>query len=545
MPARVTMEIVGGPLTGKVYAFTEYCNVVFGRAKDCTECLPWREDRSVSRHHFLLEISPPDVRVRDLGSSLGTLVNGRKVGGRLPGDAPPQGADYPCPQVSLHHGDRIQAGNYLFAVTVHVPVFCGACGREVGVAPEPDAPNRRGERCEACLLQPPVQRGRDPQVLQRAREEPPEPVACGRGERAPDHVASGRIVKPIGPVLLPLRCQACGNDLSTAEAGTSRSGDCVCEACRRKLEDLVEPLHVASIKAGLRAVCEGQGVPLLDDYHVEQKLTGVPSLGQVYLVRRKRDGQRLALKVVVSRVAVDNAARRLFLREFGALQVLKHPGIVEYGEHGVVGCVFYVALEYCAGGSVGQLLERAATGRLRLDVAHSILGQALEGLAFAHAHGILHRDIKPHNILLVGAAEPWTAKLSDFGLTRLFQMTGVGGMTMTGGASEFLRFVPREQVLDFRKVGPASDVWSLGATFYYMLTGRSPRDIRRGEDPMVAVLSRQCIPIQQHCQSILPEWQCFIGRALEDSMSERFHDGVEMLAAFRRLQPPKVVRVEL
>ena len=106
-------------------------------------------------------------------------------------------------------------------------------------------------------------------------------------------------------------------------------------------------------------------------------------MGVVYLARHRKDGQQVALKVMLSKVAVNDQARKLFLREMEATRALRHQHIVEFLDDGAQGSLFYFLLEFCEGGNVAHLMERRG-GRLSLEEAGPILLQALEGLAFAH-----------------------------------------------------------------------------------------------------------------------------------------------------------------
>jgi tRNA A-37 threonylcarbamoyl transferase component Bud32 len=122
----VKLGIVEGPMKGKVFTFAEHDVFVFGRMPDCHCHLP--DDPYVSRHHFLIEVNPPDCCVQDLGSLNGTHVNGKKHGGRNP-DELPQEAARRAPVVNLKDGDVIRTGDTVFRVTVTRPAVCAKCGK--------------------------------------------------------------------------------------------------------------------------------------------------------------------------------------------------------------------------------------------------------------------------------------------------------------------------------------------------------------------------------------------------------------------------------
>jgi pSer/pThr/pTyr-binding forkhead associated (FHA) protein len=116
MPNRVQLEIVDGKMKGRKFEFSEHDTFIFGRSPDCHAHLP--DDTLVSRHHFILEVSPPLARLRDLGSRNATHVNNRKCGGRNKGETPEEGIKRKYPEVDLNHGDRIRVGDTIMAVTI-------------------------------------------------------------------------------------------------------------------------------------------------------------------------------------------------------------------------------------------------------------------------------------------------------------------------------------------------------------------------------------------------------------------------------------------
>jgi serine/threonine protein kinase len=261
-------------------------------------------------------------------------------------------------------------------------------------------------------------------------------------------------------------------------------------------------------------------------------LLGRGGMGVVHLATRLSDGATVALKLMRPEAAVDAHAREVFDREISVTESLRHPNVVTLYAHGAEGDTFYFAMEYCAGGSLsGALLQRA--NPLEPEVAGRVALQALEGLSFAHDKGFIHRDIKPENILL---ADPdmQLVKLTDFGLAKSFQQAGLSGMTATGFAAGTLQFMPREQLTNFRLLRPASDVWSMGATLYYMLTLRYVRDFPSGKDPLAVVLGGDVVDIRERNPRIPAAMAAVVNRAVEDDLLRRYPSATEFRNALRQ-----------
>jgi len=177
---------------------------------------------------------------------------------------------------------------------------------------------------------------------------------------------------------------------------------------------------------------------------------------------------------------------------------------------------------------------RRRGGKLSLDEAAPLILQSLEGLAFVHSNGLVHRDIKPENILLTGDRRNRVAKLADLGFTKNFEQAGFSGMTVTGAYAGTPAFMPREQLTNFKYVKPASDVWSIAATFYVMVTGTLPRDFPKGKDPMEVILRGRIIPVRERDPHVPATVAKVLDRALSHSAKDRFADADAMLNAMRK-----------
>ncbi|MBI5239450.1 MAG: protein kinase [Elusimicrobia bacterium] len=284
------------------------------------------------------------------------------------------------------------------------------------------------------------------------------------------------------------------------------------------------------------ASAPGEALPQVPGWRVEKEVAK-GGMGTVYLAFREGDGERTALKVVRPEAArMNKHLIDLFLREMKVSLGLRHPNIVRFLDEGFSDGVFYFAMEFCESGSAAELMEKNG-GRLELSLAGRIAAQALEGLGYAHSRSIVHRDLKPHNILLHGEGPALQAKLADFGIAKDFSLAGMSGMTASGSGGGTLYFMPKEQLRDFRKTRPVSDVFSLGACLYNMLTNEPVYDFESVADPCLAVLQDKVVPIGRRGVRLPEPVAAVIDKSVAPDMSRRFQTAAEFRQALQSVLP--------
>ncbi len=272
----------------------------------------------------------------------------------------------------------------------------------------------------------------------------------------------------------------------------------------------------------------GQGGKLtIPGYHIEAEI-GRGGFGVVYRAKRDFDNSFAAIKVVFARVDADSAAVERFQREADVVKQLDHPHIVRLFKSGNSGTIFHLLMEYCDGGSIWDLMRKNG-GKLGLTQAMPIILNALSGLAYAHKLGFVHRDIKPQNILL----HRGEGRLSDFGMSKSFEQAGLSGLTMTGKYAGTSYFMPREQITNFKHVKPASDVWSMAATIYNILTGKFPYEFTKQRDPIDVILNEDIVPIVKRSKSLPASISAVLDQALAKKPKHRYQTGAEFLAALK------------
>jgi len=245
-------------------------------------------------------------------------------------------------------------------------------------------------------------------------------------------------------------------------------------------------------------------IDLAARYKTEGTL-GRGGMGEVLLALDTRLDRKVAIKRILGEAARSKTAVSRFLTEAKAIAALNHPNVVQIYDYGRAADGPFLIMEYVDGSS---LLDRCRDGALPLEQAVDLACQLCDGLAKAHDLGIVHRDIKPANVLLTKDGLP---KLTDFGLAKA--EAADHQMTMTGAVLGTPDFMPPEQRKDAALVDHRSDLWSLAATIYQMVTGRSPKIIRFDLLP--------------------PGLTSVLGKALEDGKDDRFQSAREFRDALK------------
>ena len=245
-------------------------------------------------------------------------------------------------------------------------------------------------------------------------------------------------------------------------------------------------------------------VDLSTRYSIEG-LLGKGGMGEVQLATDNRLGRKVAIKRILGDMAKSQTAVRRFMTEAQSIAALNHPNIVQVYDYGRDKDGPFLILEYVEGKS---LLERCQRGAIPLEEAVDLTCQLCDGLGKAHDASIIHRDIKPANVLLTKTGIP---KLTDFGLAK--DEAADGGLSVAGAVLGTLDFMSPEQRKDVALTDSRSDLWSLAATLYQMVTGKSPRIIRPNDVP--------------------PAVQKVLGKALEDAKTDRYQTAREFKEALR------------
>jgi serine/threonine protein kinase len=200
-----------------------------------------------------------------------------------------------------------------------------------------------------------------------------------------------------------------------------------------------------------------------------QSLIGAGSMGSVYLAEDTRTGERVALKVMAAGLAEDERFRRRFTREAALAAALDHPHIVRTVASGEADGLLFLAMALVEGSDLREVLRRE--GRLEPERALQLVAQAADALDAAHAAGLVHRDVKPGNILIALGPEGEHAYVCDFGLAR--HVSSVSSLTGERGFVGTIDYVPPEQIQG-GAIDSRTDVYSLGCVLFECLAGARP-----------------------------------------------------------------------
>lgn len=501
MPPKVTLQVVPeDPRQEAVsFGFTERSCCLVGRSKDCHVHIPDRT-RVISRHHCLLDINPPQIRIRDFGSQNGTLVNGIRIGGRSSGQSAEEGRKESenFPEVDLKDGDEISLAGTLLRVSIHAPAECLDCGVEIDSATPSDAMEML--LCAAC-----------------------------RAKLSADTALSESS---------PKVCSRCGKPLSRAFKELL-DRDHACLICQQDPEYIVTRV-LADARSGTESLLSIEG------YRVVQEL-GRGGMGAVYLAEHPHNHETVAIKIMLPRAAARKDAVERFLLETELTKALEHSNIVRCLDSGYARRAFYLVLEYCEAGSVADLMHRFE-GKLPMDLACNIFFQMVDGLEYAHDRFVnlrlpngtvrssrpIHRDLKPANLFLKSHGKDTIVKIGDFGMAKGFDTAGLSGLTRTGSLAGTPAFMPRQQVINLKYAKPDVDIWAAAATLYNMLTGCYPRDFPPHQDPWCAILQSKPVPIRKRLPSLPQAFAEVIDLALDDSETLYFQNATELRTAIKQ-----------
>ncbi|HVG30813.1 MAG TPA: protein kinase [Pyrinomonadaceae bacterium] len=276
----------------------------------------------------------------------------------------------------------------------------------------------------------------------------------------------------------------------------------------------------------------------LGRYEIRSQL-GAGGMGEVYLAQDTELGRAVAIKILPADVAADQQRMNRFVQEARAASALSHPNILAIHEIGWEGATRFIAMEYVEGETLRQRMARAP---MKLGDLLDAVIQTASALSAAHAAGVVHRDVKPDNIML--RADGYV-KVLDFGLAKLARdqegahdaeaPTRALVNTNPGTVMGTIVYMSPEQARG-HETDARADVWSLGVVLYEMITGRQPFAGETSSHVIVSILEREPPPLARYVDGVPEALEWIVAKALTKDRDERYQTAREMLNDLRRLK---------
>ena len=258
----------------------------------------------------------------------------------------------------------------------------------------------------------------------------------------------------------------------------------------------------------------------LGRYEVRLKI-GEGGMGEVYLAEDTQLRRRVALKILPGDIASHKDRMRRFVQEAQAAAALNHPNIAHIYEIGEWEGTKFIAMEHVEGETLRLRLKR---GNVRLDEALGVTMQSASALAAAHRAGIIHRDMKPENVMLTREGY---VKVLDFGLAKLTEQPATNSAVSTLIATDPGMIIGTAQYMSPEQargldMDARTDIWSLGVMLYEMITGRPPFEGATKSDMIASILEREPRPLSSYSPHLPPELWRIVKKALRKDREERY-----------------------
>jgi len=268
------------------------------------------------------------------------------------------------------------------------------------------------------------------------------------------------------------------------------------------------------------------------DFEIVREL-GRGAMGVVYQAVHRATGRDAAVKVIHPHARASAAATQLFLREASILSQLRHPRIVEYFNLGLHQSRMYLAMEYLPIVDCGELMRTQSRAK-QIRLACGIVSRVLEALQYAHERDVVHRDVKPSNILVYRIGKRVQVKLADFGLAKNYLNAGFSSISREENIRGTLGYMAPEQLINCRYAKPPCDIYGVGACLYSYLAGHGPHDLESGASAVARILNTSPLPLAERAPDLPLELARAVDRALAREPSERYSSAEHMRKALQQ-----------
>ena len=326
MPSKVILKVTKGELAGKEFIYESKEQLFIGRQEDCAIVLP---DKSVSRYHCMLEITPPDVTVRDFGSLNGTFLNGKKIGQRERAVSAEDAQKEYHEEFELSDGDSLCLSKHC-EISIHTVMAkrCGKCGEELPEAivantdgtilddtPQGFVDDKGEAICEDCLLKQEAEK-------KEAELAAFEQERIKREKVEADQIEKARLEEIVKQqAAAQKKCSGCG--INFTPKGPDHN---ICPKCAQDRNKILEAILMQAI-GGIGQSPKDMGPANIKGFRKVKKI-GAGAMGEVWLVREEKTGRHYAVKTMLPQVAADKHAKETFLREAMLGEALNNKNII-------------------------------------------------------------------------------------------------------------------------------------------------------------------------------------------------------------------------
>ncbi|MFG0289266.1 MAG: protein kinase [Rhodopirellula sp. JB044] len=472
---QIKLDVTAGPHAGRSWTFADAQHVVLGRQSPSH--LRLADEVSISRQHIELRIAPPRVELVDLDSSNGTKVNGIRV-----------------VNASLCDGDLIAIGNTEIRLSVLIP----SQSLDVRSAKAKSMPDTKPSAVISESLQSPTLKLVSPHLSA------PEPSASTPVPQSPTDSIEKTRVNPDGRP----RTEA-GDEMP--DPASWNAAPVVGESASPDLFSRTRPSELIEDENSV-AMTTAAGFPDRIGVYDIKKMLGRGGMATVHLAEHRRTKAQVAIKLIRTDVATTDKHVRLFVREAGLITRMDHPRIVKAFEFGIDGSMPYLVMEYLETIDLLSLLDRKST-ESRIKIATWVTSRILQAVHYAHQQGVVHRDIKPGNVLAYREGRHLQIKIADFGLAKTFEDAGLSALTNERSLRGTIAYMAPEQFKNSRDAPPEVDLFACGACLYRMLTGAIPNMITKADETLQQL---------DHCDDLPPELRAMVRKSLQRDPQARF-----------------------
>jgi len=261
-----------------------------------------------------------------------------------------------------------------------------------------------------------------------------------------------------------------------------------------------------------------QSNPVIAGFEILNKV-GQGGMGAVFRARQISMDRIVALKILPKKLAADPACKERFLREARVSAKLNHVNLINGIECGESGGYTFFAMEFVEGQTAKDLLKQR--GRMKIEEVVGIMRQISEALGYAHSRQLIHRDVKPENIMV---SSNGAAKLCDLGLARSTEKSQDAGLTLAGQAVGTPYYISPEQARGQANLDARTDIYSLGATFYHLICGKPLFEANTSAAVMVKHLTEAAPSVMDLCPEVAAEYGMIIAKMLAKEPTDRYSD---------------------